>query len=703
MSAQVKQEMNDYGLYKTSFGFNSGNLKGNWGVTLGGSYKWGTGWADETYTKAYSYFFKVQKRFKKHLLSFSVNGAPQEHGQRLSSLPVAVYSRAMAQKVGVNVDSVYAHSGLINTNHSDGRGDRFNQDWGMLNGKPYNAFVNFFHKPAFNLSHFWSPNDKVTVSTVAYLSIGTGGGTNFKTSVPTNIETGQYEVQSFYDENIKNISPSYSTTEHAANNYLRAAMNKHIWYGVISSIDYRVNKNLTTLFGVDLRYYKGTHYQTPHDLMGADYALDNSSNANQAKPTYIGDPIFQQNMKRVGDKVSYYNDAFVKWGGLFAQAEYKKNKWTTFLTGSFSETGYQRIDYFKKKDLIFDNNSYAQVVGYGDAFYYNANTAQYLIVPNGYKPTVHGDTTFYGGKYVTGATKYTSDSKEAQYSSPSKKWYSGYTIKAGANYNINDHHNVYINIGYMVMPPRMNAVYDNNNRIYSVIDNQKVYAAEGGYGIKYAKFNIVANVYYTYWKNKPFSGSYSYGGTSYTYNLIGLNALHKGFEIVVNYKLNKKFSAEVLASLADWKLLSGSNVEIIDQDGKLVTSFYMSAKNVHVGDAAQFQYMASVRYDIIKGLYFKPRYTYFAKHYANFTPDALQTPYYDHESWKLPNYGLLDLFLGYDFDAWKMKMGVKVGVTNVLNTEYISDGVNGLQFNASSSTVYMGLGRRITVGLRVGF
>ena len=71
MSAMVKQELNDYGLFKTSFGYNSGQLKGGWGVTLGGSYKWGNGWADATYTKAYSYFFKVQKRFKKHLFTIS--------------------------------------------------------------------------------------------------------------------------------------------------------------------------------------------------------------------------------------------------------------------------------------------------------------------------------------------------------------------------------------------------------------------------------------------------------------------------------------------------------------------------------------------------------------------------------------------------------------------------------------------------------
>ena len=75
----------------------------------------------------------------------------------------------------------------------------------------------------------------------------------------------------------------------------------------------------------------------------------------------------------------------------------------------------------------------------------------------------------------------------------------------------------------------------------------------------------------------------------------------------------------------------------------------------------------------------------------------------DRESWKMPNYGVLDVNAGYDFKIWKMNVGVIAGVSNVLNAVYITDAQNGSGFNASTATVYMGMGRRFNVGLKIGF
>ena len=102
------------------------------------------------------------------------------------------------------------------------------------------------------------------------------------------------------------------------------------------------------MLGLDGRYYRGSHYQTVYDLMGGDYAIDN---ADENQPKGAGNTSYA--MKREGDKVSYYNDAIVKWAGAFGQIEYKKDKWSTFLTSSVNLTGYQRIDFFKNKDKFF--------------------------------------------------------------------------------------------------------------------------------------------------------------------------------------------------------------------------------------------------------------------------------------------------------------------------------------------------------------
>lgn len=722
----IKQEINSYGLAKTSFGLNSGTLKGDWGVTVGGSRKWGYEWADGTYTNAWSYFAKVQKRFKKHLFTLSGNGAPQSHGQRYDMLPVGVYSKELSDKLGINTDSIYKITPYT-TQFQGERGLTYNPNWGEVSGNGgtgqgnvgffstpnegnvFNERVNYYHKPQFNFSHFWTPNEKLSVSTVLYASIGHGGGTALKNSVPKDSTTGELNVQPVYNYNSSAaaINPLYSPTEKGASNYLRSANNDHRWYGIISSWNYKINSNLSTLFGVDARTYKGSHYQSVYNLMGADYAVD-YTDKNQPISTYLGDPNIQYAIKHKGDKVSYYNDAKVHWGGLFGQAEYKKGNWSSFFTASVSQTGYQRIDYFKKKDLVIDGNTFEQVVGWGDKFFYNGTeklTAAYNSVV-----TTSGDTTFVKTgsvtKSIVNATSYTNESAEARYSTTELKWFTGFTVKGGANYNINEHQNVFVNLGFLNLPPRMNLVFDNNNKLFSNIKNQYVYAIEGGYGIKAQTFAINVNAYYTLWKNRPpdYTPSIVTPDGTLSFNISGLDELHTGVEVDFVYNLMKDLSLEGIMSVGDWKTISGSTVYVTDNStNAIVDTVDFSAINVHVGNAAQLQFGGSLRYEIIKGLYIKPRFTYFGKNYANFDPTTLIGANKDRESWKMPNYALLDIYAGYDFNYWKLKFTLTAGMLNVLNNVYIADAKNGTAFNATTATVFMGMGRRGSMGLRIMF
>jgi len=673
MSAHVKQEVNDYGLFKTAFAYNTGNLKGNWGISVAASKKWGTSYADATFDDAYSYFFKIQKKFKNQLLTFGVNGAPQSHGQRTTRLPISVYSKELAEKTGIDyygqLDSIGNSSNLYFTTPRYGaRGIRYNPNYGMVNDEIFNEKVNFFHKPQFNLSHFWNPNKKMSLGTVMYMSVGKGGGTSMKTPPSRDTITGLYNIQEIVDFNSTNISSIYSTTEHASNNYLRAANNDHQWYGLISTLNYKFNTVWSAMFGVDARYYKGSHYQSVYDLMGGDYAIDNSDK-NQPK----GAGNTQYAMKREGDKVSYYNDATVAWGGVFGQVEYKKGRWTTFLTSSASETGYQRIDYFKKKDIVLSDTTFVQAVGYGDTLDYNGSS-------------------------------YTNQSPEARFSTTDKKWFFGATVKGGANFNLDENNNVFINLGYLNIAPKMNTVFDNNNRAFLEIENQKVSSAEIGYGFKSKRFSANLNTYYTYWKNKPpqYTPSVVTPDGTFSYNINGLDAIHKGVEVDFIVRITKKIDFEGLASFGDWKTMSGSIVNIIDNEGQQVATVDFSAKNVHVGDAAQMQLGGSVRYEIIKNLYLKARYTFFGKNYANFDPIALTGTNKDRESWQMPNYSLLDFNFGYERRIWKMNFTFSGGVMNILNAQYISDAQNGLGFDATSATVFVGMGRRMVLGLKIG-
>lgn len=679
----IKQEVMSDLIYKTSLAFNTGQLKGGWGVTGAVTFKKGNGYVDQTWTEAYSYFLKVQKRIGKHLISLSGNGAPQKHGQRVQLLPIAIYDKNFANQLGINSDSVISNS-IFTTEEIGDRGIRFNPGAGELNGKDFNDRINYFHKPQINLSHFWNINSKAYLSTVAYASFGKGGGARLLNSANTDPQTGYVDYQGIYDQNLSNIDPLYSSTESKSTNIIQSSVNNHQWYGVLSSLNYKIDSHFTATLGLDGRYYKGIHYRQVYNLLGGDY-FENHSDENMPTGQFFGDPNFQNQMKREGDKILSNFEGFVMWGGAFAQIEYKKKKWSTFLTGSISETGYQRKDYFKKMDLVLADTTLAQAVGFGDTVVYNG-------------------------------VSYTNQSPEARTSITKRKWFLGYTAKAGANYNINEHQNIFINVGYLKMAPRFDLVFSSSNYENTKIKMQEVVAIEGGYGIRYPKFAVNLNLYYTTWKNKPLSEfpTYRYAGNDYYYTTNGLDAIHKGIELDFNYKLSNMVNIEGLASIGDWTTTSSGEVSLYDVNtDALYKTYQFSAKGVHVGDAAQMQYGGSIRVEPYKNFYFKVRYTYFAKNYSKFTLFDLReevnssgvvvSDNRDRESWKMPNYGLLDLFAGYNLKYWKLKFTINGGVTNLLNTTYITDGINGGNFNATSAVVFMGPGTRFNAGLKITF
>ncbi|HTL80696.1 MAG TPA: TonB-dependent receptor plug domain-containing protein, partial [Bacteroidia bacterium] len=734
-SVTAHVDFGNNGLQKTYFGFNSGVIGNGWGITAAGARQTGNGWVDQTWDDQWAYFIKVQKRFDKSLITFSMNGAPQSHGQRYTVMPVAILDSAYAAKLGVNVDSFYAANGGGFTTHTQGeRGLRYNPDWGFINysdgqqGK-VSGDVNFYNKPLFNLSWFYNANDRLTFSTVAYLSHGYGGGATFKNTPTRDTLSGQYNLTSIYNNNSSTINPVYSTTEHYSSNVLLAAMNNHIWYGLMSTATYRASDNLSLMFGIDGREYKGTHYRMVYDLLGGDYYLDNTAGRDQNQPvgTYMGDPNFQYYLKHKGDKVGYYNDSYVQWEGLFTQAEYVKKNWSAFLTVTGSASQYQRVDHFKKQDITLDDGTIVpMIVGYGETYFTNGTQSE---VAN-YTDIVsqNGDTTFIkngtSGPVDTliGAKGYAWGSDAARTAQTKKRTFPGFTIKTGANYNLNDNFNVFMNLGYMNLAPRFNSVFDNNNHSYPAVHQQEVYAAELGFGARFETFAANVNAYYTNWLNKSPAGSptTTYAGDPYTYDLQGLNTLLRGIEFDANWKPCKKIQIEGLCSFGNWTYNSSGRVYLYDANYVLAESADYSAKGIHLGNSAQTQLSGSIRWSPFKGCYIKPRYTYFARNYADFDPIML-TPVYDNngnllrdnrdrESWLAPSYGTLDLNLGYNYEQAidkdsnrKLNIGFRASIVNILNASYITDARNGVNFDATTATVFMGMGRRFTVGMNVTF
>ncbi|MCS6906007.1 MAG: carboxypeptidase-like regulatory domain-containing protein [Bacteroidia bacterium] len=711
MGGTVRQEVGNNGYLKTGISYNSGLLKGGWGFAIAGTYFQQDGWVDQTWAKGGSYFFKIQKNWKRHILFFSVNAAPQEHGQRVTRLPVYEYDTAFARSIGIAIPAPIRFvqgTDIIYIPRQRPAGRRYNPHWGHLNGKPQTERINYYHKPLFNLSHSWTVTDRLTLSNVVYLSLGWGGGTRLNTAINADPFTGQLNLQAAFDANRKplpgiNPDPVYSRTEFKSSRILQSSINNHVWAGFLSTGVYKLNRKVTITTGIDMRYFVGQHYRELYDLLGGDYFVEtfNAQNltGNAMQPRGRGNEQFA--MKRKGDKLNYYWDGRVMWGGLFGQVEWSKDNWSIFATATAALTGYQRIDYFLPKDVVLKDTILRNALAWGDTLFVSEGPEGKKI----FQFKRFGDTRTYTGK------AYHINSPEARTAQSDWKLFPGATLKTGANYNIDNHHNVYMNVGYLSIAPRFSNVLGAQNRFFDT-PNQTIYALEIGAGARYRYWAANLNGYYTIWRNKPpdFQPTIRIGDETYTYN-VTMESIHRGVEL--DGKVNilgllgvKKQELEIdgVVSIGDWYYNSAQNLYLTDEGGRVVDTVYFSAKGVHVGDAAQHQFVIGLRYAPIKRAFIKFRYTYFDKNFSNFDPFLLTGERANRESWQIPAYGILNFHAGYSFKIDKYFLSLSGNILNVLDTVFISDAQNGdTGLTGTPITVYMGVGRRWNITLKISF
>ena len=683
----VKAEMGTGMFQRQSFSFNSGKLKSGWGFTGAFSRKKGEGYVDGTYTDGYFFYLKAEKRIKNHLISLSAFGAPQSHGQRSFKQPISFYDEDQARELGVSEEGIAQFKAGAGSDH----GIKFNQFWGEYvdrNGETKTMYQqeNKYFKPQITLRDFWQINKKLYITNVAYLSIGQGGGTGMRNS-SINPVTGELDAQFIYDQNTAgdfgpNIDPVYHPTERFANSNIYQSVNNHFWYGLLSTATYVKNDHLTYSGGIDLRSYEGEHYRQVYDLLDADYAKELGGNQNTNQRIY-----------REGDKYFYHDLGKVVWVGAFGQVEYKKELWSIFGSASVSASGYQGVDYFRKKTVTVDGEQYA--VGYHD-------------------------TVSVNGK------EYTRNSEELE--TYKTKWVTrpGFTIKTGANYIFDEYSNMFVNLGYLSNVPKFANVIDQNNEVVNNIVNEKVQAAELGYAYKKNKVAINVNTYITNWIDRPYTVRRT-GEDNESFNAnIQMDALHMGAEFELAYKMNRYITLEGMLSLGEWKWMSKKDsITFLNDNGATITDAtgniqYASfdARGVHVGDAAQTQMGAKIRINITKKLYIKSQYTWFDRYYADFEPGGLDGENAGRESWQIPSYGLMDLHAGYSFrlkgigEKKKQPMlSIRLSILNLLDTQYISDAQNndrftgqtGNNFDAESAAVFYGLGRRYNASLQIKF
>ncbi len=516
---------------------------------------------------------------------------------------------------------------------------RYNSDWGYLNGREYSTRVNYYHKPIMSLNWDWTMSEKSKLNTVFYASFGRGAGTN-----TTGSANGK-SLSSFRDNttglyNFDDIVAANAASTPAKGVLIRnSSINSHNWFGVVSSFNHTINENFKFTTGIDARYYYGYHYQEVSDLLGGSGYIDKSNKNNPSNlVTATSNAVpdwnpFGGKITDINNRIGYSNDGEVLWYGAFGQFEYSNDNLSAFVQGSVSNQGFQRIDNF----------------------------------------LIDGVTLSKGGEIMHTKTGF--------------KNLLGYNVKAGVNYNINDHHNVFGNIGYYEKQPFFSAVYrSNENVVAKDLTNEKIFGAELGYGFRSSSFNANVNLYRTSWNDRYLRRSNlkdAASGKTFYAEINGLNEIHTGLEVDASYKLNNLLVVNAMFSTGNWYYKGNATATLFEDSTNAPFNFPGSTSNetqlyldgAKVGEAAQMTSALGLTLTPIKGLNFDATWRNTNNLYAsldtyNFSVQANA----EKGTLKLPSFNLFDLGLSYRFNLnSKQFFTIRGNVYNLFDTTYIAE------------------------------
>ena len=676
---KIKQEMGEGGFLKTSLNYNSGLINDK--LALSGTVvrKTGDGFIDGTWTDAWAYYFggsyavSDKQRFELYAI-----GAPQRHGQNLYKQNIATYSQELAGSIDGYNDSSY----VAGEKFESEAGRFFNQNvapvdasytgqqyWYMYGAKTTDRFSsdflnereNFFHKPLVNLNHFLTINDKTRLSSVAYWSGGSGGGTGTYGSVS---RTPAVEGNSWYAsspwmwdwnseiaQNSDNIDEEFSADENRSTGILRNSINRQSTLGLISKLNYVVSDELELQVGIDWRSANIEHAREVRDLLGGDYYVDYSDdNAPDGKKVGLGDII------------AYHDETTVDWLGSFLQGNYDTEKLNLYGMGGVSTIGYSYQDHFSVADEVVTADAITTFQLKGGVVY-NLDDRMSAFVNGGYvqKPPIMDNVIYNDGTVASDPTNETFLSTEI-----------------GGDYG-----------------------------------SDKVALKVNGYNTQWKDRNLTKSVT---------TGQGDSGDTDVIF-LTGVNQSHTGFEVEARVALHDMVDLDLALSKGTWKFAGDAegnyqeneyneNNEVI---GLKTTDYIYALDGLFVGDMPQTAYVGGLTIKPIKGLNIQGLFKMYDDNYSDWSPNSREVDGDDvdrSQVWKAPSYSKLDLHLSYRLpEIAGLDMTLSAHLFNALDNVYVQDAVDNSQYNgygdkvhaAHNAEVFLGTPRNFNLGLAVSF
>jgi outer membrane receptor for Fe3+-dicitrate len=307
-------------------------------------------------------------------------------------------------------------------------------------------------------------------------------------------------------------------------------------------------------------------------------------------------------------------------------------------------------------------------------------------------------------------------------------------VKLGANYNIDNHHNVFANMGYISNVPKFkNGAFMSANTSHTInpdAKNEQILSAELGYGYHNSWINLKLNGYITNWKDKAMFKKGSFANKEqYVINMTGVDALHMGVELEAFIRPTRWLDIVAMLSIGDWRWASKSAKgyaydlygNALTSDGEITSvgadnhaSASINMANVPVGGSAQTTGALELIFKPYKDLYLAVGGTVYDRNYAYYSFSgsnlSLGKELSISEPWVIPTYATMDVRLGYTFDIKGLPVTLSGGVNNLLDNHYIEKAWDPSNISKSSSLpdpskvyLFYSIGRTWNLSLKFQF
>ncbi len=664
---KFKQEVGSEGFLKTTLVFNTGLINNKFAFSGALVRKLGNGVIDRTWTDAWAYYFGASYNINENnRLELYALGAPQRHGQNLYKQNIAVYSRKFAESL-----PDYDPEAFTKYNEA---GRTFNQNWApvdpnyngkqMVDGKAFDRYdkgfinerENFYHKPQVNLNWYSKLSPKVGLFSVLYYSGGRGGGTGTYGRVerlPYVEGNKWYQSAPWRWDWNATIAKNSSNPDGRSQGILRNSRNNQWTIGLISKASIDFSPKFKFIAGIDWRTAEIEHYREVRDLLGGQYYLDVDRNGNPVSDFWT----LEDAKRRLGDKINYDFENNVNWFGFFGQGEYRGEVITAYGMAGYSTIKYKHTNFFR-----------------------DDGTGKPLVVESPVIP--------------------------------------GYQIKAGASYKIGAYANLYGNVGFVSKVPIFdNVINDRTGQKAKDPKNEKFTSIE--FGLNFAQpdanLDVKLSVYYTTWKDRARTISVvEPDGSEGLISLTGMNILHQGIELEAAYQPVPFLRIDGAVSVANW--VYTDDVRGIYKDyasgGAEDKEYNYYVKDLKVGDAPQTQFASVITLFPMQGTQLKFEVRHYRDHYARWDPFSRTDPEDRKQSWKIPNYTVVDFHAQYNlpFTFGNVRPNIFLHIFNLFDTLYIQDATDNSRYNAwdkdhdaDDAEVFFGMPRFFNMGLSLDF